>query len=917
MDNQKKDFFISYDSRDERWAKWIAATLEQANYNVTVMAWDFRPGQLFPEEMNRAIKNSERLIAVLSKAYSRSHFSTEEWAAFLAKKEEGNILPVRIEDFKPEGLWAARIYIDLVDKDEQEATQELLNGVSKEVVFRTGAAYPGKRNGSSATGAKPDTRVPYPGKTLTFGLPNRNPHFTGREAILDAIHRNFQKEELLARTQALIGLGGVGKSQIAVEYACRYAEEYTYVVWVNAESSDTFYASLEPFALKNGLVHPDAKYTSAELLAAVRDWMNRQDNWLFIFDNADDEASLKDYLPQDAAHRRHVLITSRYGNWQTFATPLNIDVFSEEEAAEFLTRRTGKPRDAFQDSLAKELGCLALALEQAAAYICNHADCDYREYLSLLEEYHLDVLKESSDIRTQQSVHATWDISIRKIADESAIQLLNLCAFFAPDHIDLSWFRKAGDRLPQPLRDRLPHKLHFNRTKEALTCYSLVNIRNGKLSLHRLLQEVLRERLKEEQSIWINYCIQVLNECVYPDFSTPESRMLFTELASHIHSVTALIDPEIQTEKLANLYFFLGYGYNEFAEYSQSLEWYGKAQGIQEKVLGTSHPDTAGTYNNIAIVYCGQGEYKKSLEWHTKALDIRETVLGTSHTDTAGSYNNIARVYCRQGEYDLALKWYRKALEVKETVFGTSHPDTATTYNNIAMIYTKQGEYEKALKWYRKDLEISEKVLGILHPDTATTYTGIGVVYFNRGEYAQALEWHLKALEIKEKVLGASHPDTATTYAGIAMVYYEQDDYEQSLKWYLKALDMQEKVLGSLHPDTATTYYNIALVYDDQGEYDQALKWYLKALNIQETVLGVSHPDTATVYTGIATAYCEQGEYDQALEWFAKALPVCVGKLGIDHPNTKLLFENMEIAYNNSGNPKPFAEWLKEHGGAF
>jgi hypothetical protein len=142
MANQKKDFFISYTSSDEKWAKWIAGTLEQNGYTVTIMAWDFRPGELFPAEMHQAILNCERLLVVLSEAYCKSHFSEEEWAAFMAKKKSGNIIPVRIEDFNPEGLWAARIYIDLFGKNEQVAKQELLTGVSKKGVSRTDFAFP-------------------------------------------------------------------------------------------------------------------------------------------------------------------------------------------------------------------------------------------------------------------------------------------------------------------------------------------------------------------------------------------------------------------------------------------------------------------------------------------------------------------------------------------------------------------------------------------------------------------------------------------------------------------------------------------------------------------------------------------------------------------------------------------------------
>jgi tetratricopeptide (TPR) repeat protein len=660
MANQKKDFFISYTGCDESWATWIAETLENVGYTVTIMAWDFRPGMLFPVEMDKAIKNTKQLVAVLSKAYCKAFQPKKEWAAFHAMKKVDNIIPVRIEDFKPKGLWGAPCYIDLVNKNEQDAKRELLKGVSKEGVPRTGSAFPGGGSNSAAA-VESVARVPYPGKsTVTCGLPNRNPHFTGREEILKTIHQTFEKGELIARTQSLTGLGGIGKSQIAAEYAYRYAKDYTHIAWVNAENDGTIYASLEAFALGNGIVNKKAKYESAELLNAVRNWLSENDNWLFIFDNASEERSLMNYLPQDTDHRRHVLITSRYKNWRSIATPLTVEVFSKEEASEFLTKRTSKPRDAFQDRLAEQLGYLSLALGQAAAYICNNADCDYRAYLSLLETYHLEVLKASS--RTKQSVHATWDISIQKITDKSAIQLLNLCAFFAPDRIDLSWFVKASDCLPQPLRDTLPNELHFNSAKAELANYSLVEIRNGKISLHRLLQEVVKDSLKAEQNVWLDYCVLILNKCMYSDFSTPESRVLFTELAPHLHSVAAQIPPEAQTAEIANLHFFLGYGYYQFADYSQALEWHRKALAIREKVLGAAHPDTATTYNNIAMVYRNQGKYEQALEWYAKALPVCVKVLGLNHPKTKTVINNMEIAYKNSGNPKPFEEWMEEVI---------------------------------------------------------------------------------------------------------------------------------------------------------------------------------------------------------------------------------------------------------------
>ncbi|MDR2118891.1 MAG: tetratricopeptide repeat protein [Tannerellaceae bacterium] len=578
--------------------------------------------------------------------------------------------------------------------------------------------------------------ISYDSRDTQWTKPLRNRHFTGRGEILEIVRRYFEEDRYLVLT----GPGGVGKSQMAVEYAFRHGFEYKAVWWVNAETADTLLSSFEAFARTRKLLSADND-TSAQIIEAVRDWMNRQDNWLFIFDNANDKELLEHYLPQDAAHRRHVLITSRYGNRQTFAVPLTVEVFSEEEAAEFLTRRTGKPRDAFQDSLAEELGRLPLALEQAVAYMEAQV-IGYETYLELFRRHKAELLKRYPGMKSEnQILAATWNSSMEVIKSEAAKELLYLCAYFAPDHIDPRWFVDADECLPPALQKAAENEPDYHDTLMELTRYSLVSSDGVSLSLHRPVQEVVRDRLKEEQQIWIDYCIQVLHQCVYFNFSTPERRVLFTKLAPHIHSVIALIDPEIQTVELGNLCFFLGYGYDELADYSQAMEWYRKALKIRERVLGASHPSTAIAYNSIAAVYDDQGNYVQALEWHLKALEIHEKVLGASHPDTATAYNNIALVYYRQGKYDQALEWFLKALDICEKALGASHPHTATTYNNIATVYSSQGEYDQALEWYLKALPVWVGKLGMDHPNTKRLVEHMKTAYHKSGNSKPFEKW--------------------------------------------------------------------------------------------------------------------------------------------------------------------------------
>ena len=713
------------------------------------------------------------------------------------------------------GIWLCQSCSVLIDRDSTKYPASLL------LKWKAKAEI-------NLSGAESFIRRP-----ATNNLPeNQNIHFTGRYEVLEGIYNTFEKQESVALTQAIAGLGGVGKTQVALEYAYRHIDEYEYIWWVNA-AEDTILASFYSFAKDRKIISEEAKEEASTIIKAVRDWMLRHDNWLFIYDNAEgmdktkDGREFKEYLPQQNIGRRHVLITSRKKNWSQRATVIPLDVFSPDEAFDFLTSRTGLPCDKYQEELAKKLGYLSLALAQAGAYISNNSNCNYKEYLVLLDEYQLGLLEDSPDEISKQSVNATWDISFKEIKKESSRVLLNLCAFLAPDNIRCEWFTAASEVLPESLQEAVSNKREFNKVITELTKYSLVDCKDNVINIHRLVQEVIRDSLKEEEKTkWRNYCVSILNKFRFTDFSTAKYRADFLTLAPHIDSVTNGVSSDDATVEVSQLYHFLGRGFDELANYPQALEWYGKALNICEKTLGEEHPDTAATYNNIGRVYRTQGSYERALEYLRKALNTYEKALGKEHPYTAATYNNMATVYDAKADYKRALEYYGKALNIREDVLGKRHPDTATTYHNMAATYSVQGDYERALEYYRKALNIREDVSGKEHPDTATTYNNIGGVYHAKGDYICALEYHRKDLNISEKVLGKDHPDTATAYNNIATVYGAKGDYDCALEWYQKSLSVLIKVLGDEHPLTKKVSENTKTTYKESGKPEPFEEWF-------------------------------------------------------------------------------------------
>ncbi|MCL1807856.1 MAG: tetratricopeptide repeat protein [Oscillospiraceae bacterium] len=836
---EQRDFFISYNKADKEWAKWIAGTLETHGYTAYVQAWDIRPGDSFIDKMDAFLTEASIFVPVFSRDYFNSIYCNAEWKPAFnkylnAKSKERTFIPVRIDDVEPEGLLSDVVYIDLCKvHDEKVAEKKLLQGVDQGSIPRKRPVYPG------ALGKE---KQKFPGGLLMNNLPTRNLQFSGREDELSKIRKAFADDKsAVCIKQTIAGLGGVGKTQIALEYAHRSKNEYTDATWwMVAENTVQARDEFLKFAEAAGLL-PEGMETAQqlkddEIIRRLNGWFDAHHSFLLVFDNVEDAGDIAPYLSHTMTG--HILVTTRDRslNLQD-AESLELGVYTSLEAVAFmrkcLTDTAAIDNETSLDLLTHRLGYLPLALKQAAAYMkvkANHCNCT--GYLDLLDENGLEVFEDSALTEYRNIVTTTWKVSIEKTIPP-ARQLLNLCAYMVPDNILIEFFKKQRETWPEPLQSMLNGTMNINKVIRGLTRYALAERdEDGLLHIHRLVQEVVRSDAQKSDTDWLGLCLEAMIAAMpgLDDYGRHGSRDWFEQLAPHAAEIASRAaktyenneDIEKQT---AFLCYLLGIGNRALARYSQALIWHQKESVICENVFGMEHPNTANSYGNIAGFYDNQGDYPTALEWHQKALIIREKVLGTKHPDTATTYNNIAGVYYHQGDYPKALKWYMKALHIDEKVLGKEHPDTATTYNNIASVYDNLKDYPKALDWYQKALIIKEKVHGKEHPDTAITYNNIAFTCANQGNYPAAIEWYQKALPIYEKVMGKEHPDTATTYNNIAGVYYEQGDYPMALDWFIKCYMIIKQVLGDAHPHTKATRKNMEAAYNKSRLKEPFEQW--------------------------------------------------------------------------------------------
>ncbi|MCK9922256.1 FxSxx-COOH system tetratricopeptide repeat protein, partial [Frankia sp. AgPm24] len=666
-DGYEWDFFVSYTAMDQPWAVWVAWVLEEAGFRVLVQAWDFQVGTNWVAKMDEGVSRARRTIAVLSEYYARSVYGKAEWQAAWVSDPLGadrRLLVFRVTDCPRPGLLGQVVSADLFGRTEQTARETAL-GAARAAAFGTRAkpttapAFPPNQRAIQE-------RAVFPGDLpAVWNVPARLTRFVGRPDQLADL-----ADYLLPRTAsiagagagagaggaagrqtamvavvALAGMGGVGKTSLAIEYVHRHSSDFDVVWWVDAERPEAVTAQITELGEE---LHLPVGVEPAVVLAELR---RRGYRWLLVFDNAEDPATVTPYRPAD--ERGRVLVTSRRTRFRSLGATVEVPTLARSESVTLLSGRVDGLDDPTADQIAELLGDLALAVEQAAAY-CEQTNIPAAEFIQLLAGRLEEVVEHLGEVmdRAGVTVATLWDLSVARLAtiEPAAVELLELLAFCSPEPVPLDLFTNQAELLgDSTLAAAASDSLAWPRAVGALVSHGLATREKNAISVHRLIQAVTRRRtpaIREQAALAT--LLRLLQADLPGDiYQSPQNWPRWRDLLLHVLAVVDRTpDPRAMSPvpaddvpaDIADLTWLCDRTatyLQERGRVSEALRLFERALAIGEAVYGPDHPEVAIRLNNQALALRDLGRVGEALRLFERALAIGEAVYGPDHPEVA------------------------------------------------------------------------------------------------------------------------------------------------------------------------------------------------------------------------------------------------------------------------------------------
>jgi len=878
------DIYLSYVPEDRMWADWISAVLAPTGIRIVRPAAASAAGGNTREDAERGAAGASRTIAILSAAYMQSPQARGVWAAMGAADPAGTsrrLIPIRVGETRLEEPFSERMVVDLTRRDASQATDELLKAL--------GITRPA--DGLAAEGG---TEPRYP-RTIpsVWRVPTRNASFTGRNEVLEKLHDQLiGKSTAVVLPVALHGQGGVGKTQVAQEYAHRFMADYDLVWWVPSEQRDLINPSLAELAPQLGVRPADS---TAETAEAVREALRRGrpfDRWLLIFDNVEEPGEVSDFFPGGPGH---VIVTSRNTAWSELAEPVAVDVFSRTESLDYLQRRVQSLSVDEAIMVAQELGDLPLAIEQAAAWLAatGMAAADYVHQIRERFAATMELSQPGNNYPT--SVAVTYQLSFERLKSQSpaAARLLELCACFAPDPISLTLL--SSDEMVKSLTP-YDKRLRAARTVLGLlitdiTRFSLAKvdreITSNSIQVHRLVQRAIREQMQpdayREETMHEVHKVLAGARPRQGDTDDPVNWARYDLIWPHLdQSEIWNCDDEEARQLLIDRVRYLW----KRGDYKDGLEVAHKLEEQWQEKIGPDEEQTLSLRFHIANLLRSQGLFESAYELDTEILAKQKEALGDDHPSTlltAGSLGGDLR----------GLGRFRAALELDESTFsrnkellGPDDPNTLSSANNLAVDLRLVGDCFRARDLDRETRNYRQVVLGNVHPYTLHSASMLARDMREAGDYAGSVDLLKETYQHYRDVLGEDFVDTLRTGKSLAVSLRKVGRLDDAFALTKEIDGRYERSYAANHPDSLACKLNLACDLSARDEKRQAVDVASQVLEAYQATIGGNHPFTLVAENNISTYLRGVDQAGQALDLADRTLTAMRAALDDDHPFT-------------------------------
>jgi hypothetical protein len=634
----------------------------------------------------------------------------------------------------------------------------------------------------------------------SFIVPHeQNPVFTGRDSFLEMLRTNLQENvpQRYNHRVAIHGLGGIGKTQIALEYCHRYRTHYDHIFWVAAAERTTLISGFAQIARETRVV--PIKGRLEEIARRMLKWLNQNDNWLLVLDNVDDVNVVQGLLPEIISGG-HTLITSRVGDVALIpAEGLEVTLMEESHAIELLARvskSTIREEQQIEEArqIINELGRLPLAIDQAAAFI---RASDQSTFLSIFQSNRVQFLAErpAGNHPYPNSLSTAWSVSLSRLSPE-ATEFAELLSFLNPDEILVEFLEAGNSKSDGIFAELKTNKFLFFKVLRELQSLSLVKLwdHSKKISIHRLVQAVIRERLCYEcrisrQEELLNIMAVAFQYSV--SNTDAVTRAVYRQFLPQITAILLSFDEEIYDRfALSTLSESVAaFLYDE----GQNCECDSLNQRIfqaRKRILGSDDPKTLRIARGVASVGCTRSPSQrvKGVELFEDTLKRQTRVLGPLHPETLWTKHGLAVEYDRSGRGSEAGQMLQETYESRCEVLGPDDLCTLRTKFFLAASFVRRDLYEKALEILEETFEAQARTLGGTHSDTLRTLRSMARVSANLREVEKARALYRENLMLSEQSKGGNHRSTT-------QVRLEIEDFEEWLK-----TDRSSKWMPSSHP---------------------------------------------------------------------------------------------------------------------